>query len=195
MARYVRITATSSVANGPWTSIGEFSILDGNGAQIPFSELSVYDFDSQETVAETAPATRAIDGNPLTFWHTAYANNTIDPLPHHLTVDIGSLRSVGGFVYVPRQGNQNGRIADYQVHYSSDAANWTLMTSGTWGNDAVTKTFEGLVGHRKARCQIAGPSGTVNGPFDVTVVFDYDVTDCAARATTMWLVFRPRRRM
>ncbi|MCW1925141.1 Ig-like domain-containing protein [Luteolibacter arcticus] len=177
VARYVRLTATSAVANGPWTAVGEFSILDGNGAQIPISEVSVHDFDSQEVVAEVSPATRAIDGNPATHWHTAYANNNVDPMPHHLTIDVGSIRSIGGFVYVPRQGSQNGRIANYQVHYSTDAATWIPMTSGTWGNDTVTKTYDALVGHRKARCEIAGPSGTVGGPFDVTVVFDYDVTD------------------
>jgi hypothetical protein len=33
-----------------------------------------------------------------------------------------------------------------------------------------------LVGNRKARCEIAGPVAA-SGPFDVTVVFDHDVTD------------------
>lgn len=179
-ARYVRLTATSSVGNGPWTSVGEFSILDGNGASIPISELSIFDFDSQELVAEFTPASRVIDGNPSTFWHTTYANNVIDPLPHHVTIDLGSERSVGGFIYTPRQGNQNGRIANYQVHYSTDATNWTLMTSGTWPNGTAIQRFDGLVGQRKARCQIGGPSGTVGGNFDVTVVFDTDVTDFTA---------------
>ena len=176
-ARYVRLTATSSIANGPWTSIGELSILDGNGAAIPISELSVADVDSEELIEEFAPAVRAIDGNPDTFWHTTYGAEGIDPLPHHITLDLGSERSVGGFIYTPRQGNQNGRIADYQVHYSSDATNWTLMTSGTWPNGTAVQRFDGLVGQRKARCQIGGPSGTVGGNFDVTVVFDTDVTD------------------
>jgi uncharacterized repeat protein (TIGR03806 family) len=177
VARYVRLTATSEVNNNNWTSVGEFTILDGDGSAIPISEVSVHDVDSEEKVDAANAAANAIDGNPTTFWHTEYGNGGEDPMPHHLTLDVGSIRSVGGFVYVPRQGMQNGRIAVYQVHYSSDAVTWTPMTSGTWGNDAVTKTFADLVGHRKARCEIAGPSGTVGGPFDVTVVFDYDVTD------------------
>lgn len=176
-ARYVRLTATSEVGGGPWTSVGEFSILDGNGASIPVSELSVFDFDSEELGDEFTPAVRAIDGNITTFWHTGYGTGGIDPLPHHITIDIGSLRSVGGFIYTPRQGNQNGRIANYQVHYSTDASNWTLMTSGTWPNGTAVQRYDGLVGLRKARCEIAGPVDTVSGPFEVTVVFDMDVTD------------------
>ncbi|QJE97459.1 Ig-like domain-containing protein [Luteolibacter luteus] len=176
-ARYVRLTATSSVGNGPWTSIGELSILDGNGAAIPISELSVADVDSEELIDEFAPAVRAIDGDPDTFWHTTYGGGGIDPLPHHITLDLGSQRSVGGFVYIPRQGNQNGRIASYEADYSTDGVNWTPMTSGTWPNGTVTKRFDGLVGQRKARCQIGGPSGTVGGNFEVTVVFDMDVSD------------------
>jgi mono/diheme cytochrome c family protein len=181
-ARYVRLTATSEVGGGPWTSVGEFSILDGNGAPIPISELSVFDFDSEEIGDEFAPAVRAIDGNITTFWHTGYGTGGIDPLPHHITIDIGSLRGVGGFIYTPRQGagDQNGRIADYQVHYSTDATNWTLMTSGTWPDSGAAQRFDGLVGLRKARCEIAGPIATVSGPFDVTVVFDMDVTDFTA---------------
>ncbi|WP_367874831.1 Ig-like domain-containing protein [Luteolibacter sp. Populi] len=179
-ARYVRLTATSEVGGGPWTSVGEFSILDGNGAPIPISELSVFDFDSQELQDEVAPASRAIDGNNATRWHTTYGGGGIDPLPHHLTIDIGSLRGVGGFVYVPRQDQQNGRIANYQVHYSNNGANWTLMTSGTWPNGTASQRYDELVGPRKTRCQIAGPVAPVAGPFEVTVVFDMDVTDFTA---------------
>src|SRR5262249_54495929 len=39
-------------------------------AAIPRTQYSVYQFDSQETVGETAPATQAIDGDNNTIWHT-----------------------------------------------------------------------------------------------------------------------------
>jgi len=177
-ARYVRLTSTAEVNGNPWTSVGEFSILDGTGSAIPTSELSVQAYDSQETVDEYSPATNAIDGNAATFWHTEWGAY-IAPIPHYLTINLGSTRPVGGFIYTPRQNGPNGRIANYQVHYSTDGVNWTLMTSGTWANDAVSKRYDGLVGLRKARCQIGGPVAPVTGPFDVTVVFDTDVTDFA----------------
>jgi len=178
-ARYVRLTALSEVFGRAWTSVGEFSVLDGAGSPVPISEQSIFAFDSQETVDETAPATRIIDGNTSTYWHTEWGTPEPPP-PHFVTIDLGSVRSVGGFIYTPRQNSSNGRIADYQVHYSTDAVNWTLMTSGTWPNDTAIQRYDGLVGQRKARCQIGGPSGTVPGSFDVTVVFDMDVTDFTA---------------
>ncbi|MEO5715440.1 MAG: Ig-like domain-containing protein [Luteolibacter sp.] len=179
-ARYVRLTALSEVNGNPWTSVGEFTILNDTGAAIPFSELSVYDVDSEETVDATNPASRAIDGITSNFWHTGYGTGGTAPLPHHLTIDLGSTRGLGGFIYTPRQGNQNGRIAGYQVHYSVDGTNWTLMTSGTWPNDTAEQRYDGLAGKRKARCEIAGPVATVGGPFDVTVAFDMNVTDFTA---------------
>lgn len=175
-ARYVRLTALSEVNGAAWTAVGEFSVLDGNGSPVPISEQSIHDYDSEELVDEFSPVVRVIDGNPDTFWHTEWGAVNPPP-PHFVTIDLGSLRPVGGFIYTPRQAGVNGRIANYQVHYSSDAVNWTLMTSGTWPNDAVPKRFDGLAGQRKARCQIAGPASPVGGSFDVTVVFDMDVTD------------------
>ncbi|MEO5916499.1 MAG: discoidin domain-containing protein [Luteolibacter sp.] len=178
-ARYVRLTALSEVLGRKWTTVGEFSILRADGTPVPTSDLSVYDYDSQETVDGNSPATMAIDGNPTTYWHTEWGAYEA-PLPHHLTIDIGSLRKIGGFVYTPRQGNQNGRIANYQVHYSVDGINWTPMKSGTWPNDTAVQRYDGLVGKRKARCEIAGPVARVGGPFDVTVAFDTNVTDFVA---------------
>jgi uncharacterized repeat protein (TIGR03806 family) len=178
-ARYVRLTALSEVNGNPWTAVGEFSVLDGNGSPVPISEQSIHAFDSEELVDEFSPAVRVIDGNPDTFWHTEWGAVSPPP-PHFVTIDLGSPRPVGGFIYTPRQAGVNGRIANYQVHHSNDAVNWTPMDSGSWPNDAVVKRFDGLVGQRKARCQIAGPAGTVAGPFDVTVVFDRDVTDFGA---------------
>ncbi len=175
-ARYVRLTALSEVLGRAWTSVGEFSVLDGNGSPIPISEQSIHEVDSEELTDEMAPASRIIDGNTGTYWHTEWGVPEPAP-PHFVTIDLGSERPVGGFVYTPRQNSSNGRIGSYQVHYSTDAVNWTLMTSGTWPNSAAIQRYEGLVGQRKARCQIAGPSGTVAGPFEVTVVFDMDVTD------------------
>lgn len=182
-ARYVKLTAGTTAQNtevngNAWTSVGEFTVLNGEGAAIPFSELSVHQVDSEELVNEFSPASQAIDGNPDTFWHTEWGGP--DPVgPHFITIDLGSLRSVGGFIYTPRQNNQNGRIARYTVEYSEDAVSWTTMASGTWTNSPAIQTYAGLVGQRKTRCEIAGPTGPVSGLFDVTVVFDDDVTDFA----------------
>ncbi len=151
-------------------------MLDASGAVIPVSEISVADFDSEETVDAFNPAAHAIDGDSGTFWHTEWGAYEA-PLPHHLTLDLGSVRAVGGYEYVPRQDSANGRIANYEVHHSSDGTNWIPMDSGTWSNGTGTRRFDEDAGRRPARCQLAGPSGTVGGAFDVTVVFDMAVDD------------------
>ncbi|MFD0895176.1 discoidin domain-containing protein [Luteolibacter ambystomatis] len=179
-ARYLRLTSTAEVNGNPWTSVGELSILDDKGVAIPTNQLSVAAVDSEETVDETAPAIRAIDGDVNTFWHTGYGTGGIAALPHYITINLGSTRPVGGFVYVPRQGNQNGRIKNYQVHTSTDGVNWTLMTSGTWPNTTDTFRYDQLANSRAARCNIAGPTGVVNGAFETTITFDMDVTDFTA---------------
>jgi glucose/arabinose dehydrogenase len=97
-ARYVRITANSEVNNNAWTAIAEFSILDDNGVAIPTSALSIYGVDSEEVINGYAPASNAIDGNTSTAWHTKWWNGEA-AIPHYMTVDIGSLRPIGGFIY------------------------------------------------------------------------------------------------
>lgn len=174
-ARYLRLTALSEVADQPFTAVSEFTVLDGGGSPIPVSDLSVFSVSSEEVGNEFAPASQAIDGLADTYWHTEWGEFE-PPHPHTLVIDLGSLREVGGYVYLPRQGSRNGRIEDYEIHLSADGSDWVPFDSGTWQDGVEAKRFEGGVGVRAARCQIAGPSGTVGGAFEATVVFDMDVT-------------------
>ncbi|MEV6521167.1 phosphocholine-specific phospholipase C [Longispora sp. NPDC051575] len=97
-------------------------------------------FDSQETVGETAPATRAVDGNPATFWHTKWSGGNA-PLPHELQLDLGSARTVTGVTYLPRQdGGANGRIGQYELQLSTDGTTWSTAVAGTFADDAAAKT-------------------------------------------------------
>jgi uncharacterized repeat protein (TIGR03806 family) len=172
LARYVRLTATSEVNNNAWTSVGEFTVLDDAGNPLA---TTVHAYDSQETVGENAPASHAIDGNPLTYWHTRWKNPA--PVhPHYITLDLGSAKNLGGFVYVPRQDGANGRIRNYQVHHSGNASNWTLMTSGTWPDGTASQRFDSLLRRRAARSQIAGPATHSGGMFEVTITFDMNVS-------------------
>jgi phospholipase C len=100
---------------------------------------SVKSFSSQETTGENGLATNAVDGRPTTIWHTKWSES---PLPHEIQLDLGSLRTVTGLRYLPRQdSNANGRIGTYELHTSTTATTWTLAATGTLPDNPELKTI------------------------------------------------------
>jgi beta-galactosidase len=88
--------------------------------------------DSFET-GEGEPA-NLLDGNPESYWHTAYSA-TEPAHPHEVIVDTGSSHRLTGFEILPRSGNPNGRIARYEFFVSADAKNWgAAVASGIFPN-------------------------------------------------------------
>ncbi len=77
-----------------------------------------------------SPAANAIDGNPSTIWQTnAHAEQT---LPHHITIDMGSVQRIAGLAYLPRQdGSHDGVVENYRFESSVDGQHWTTNTE--WG--------------------------------------------------------------
>ncbi len=108
---------------------------------VPQSQISVTAVDSQETVSENGLATRALDGNSLTHWHTRYTPSD-DPLPHTLTLDLGTRYHVDGLRYLPRQdGGTNGTVAGYEIYTSLDGSTWgSAVATGTFASDTTEKT-------------------------------------------------------
>jgi alpha-L-fucosidase len=90
--------------------------------------------DSQETTGENDTAANAIDNNSSTIWHTRW--NADLTLPHYITVDMGTLRRIAGFTYLPRQdGNPNGTVENYRFETSTDGVRWTTnVISGIFAN-------------------------------------------------------------
>ena len=135
-ARYVRLQALTEVNGNPWASMAEFNLLDTGGAVMSRTGW-VASADSQQTGGWEA--TKAIDGNGSTIWHTAWSpSSTV--LPHAFTVDLGASRSIGGFKYLPRGDSANGRIANWRFYTSLDGITWTQLATGTFANDATEKT-------------------------------------------------------
>src|SRR5262244_2473868 len=116
----------------------EVSVTPGT---IPQQQMRVVSADSQELNGENGAATNAIDGNPATFWHTEWSQQTA-PLPHTLVLDLGGQYQVDGVRYLPRQdGTLNGTIAGYQFYVSADGTTWgTAVATGTFAADTTEKT-------------------------------------------------------
>ena len=81
--------------------------IAGAGAAITRMEFGlakakwkILDCGSQD--GDEEEARKAIDDNPKTFWHTRYRDG-IDPMPHHISVDLGETVTIRGFTYMPRR--------------------------------------------------------------------------------------------
>lgn len=103
--------------------------------------------DSQDAPENSAAF--AIDGDPATFWHTLWKSGATPP-PHEIRIDLGAVRSLEGFRYLPRQdGFVVGYIGQYQFRTSLDGIHWSSAASGTFANDNEEK--EALFSARNAR--------------------------------------------
>ena len=87
-------------------------------------------------------ATRAIDGDPRTMWHTNWEPSPSPP-PHWLALDLQKTVALAGIRCVPRSDkNPNGRIGTFEVHVSGDGAKWIKVAMGKWSNDAIAKIVQ-----------------------------------------------------
>lgn len=134
--RFVRLVADSAVQS-PYTAVAEFNLLDGAGVAIDRAGW-VASADSEEDVFVGGAGARfAIDGDPITMWHTAwFAVSPAPAHPHTLEIDMGSLHEVGGFRYLGRQdGSLDGRIAAFRFFVSVDGEDWGQpVVQGTLDN-------------------------------------------------------------
>ncbi len=68
-------------------------------------------------------ASRMVDGNTETIWHTAYGV-TVTQYPHTVDFDCGEEKLIKGFTYLPRQSGSNGDIRKYSISLSADGKTW-----------------------------------------------------------------------
>jgi uncharacterized repeat protein (TIGR01451 family) len=136
--RYVRIEALSEAGNrGPWTTIAELGLLNGDGQPIPKNGWRVQYVDSENP---GEGASRAFDGDPATFWHTRWQGSQ-PPHPHELQIDLGNYYPrLSGFTYLPRQSGSNGRIGQYRFYVSSTGSQWIQVAEGTFPDTAALQT-------------------------------------------------------
>ncbi len=99
----------------------------------------VIETDSEDS-ANGNVAANAVDGDADTIWHTRWQPSS-DPMPHHLTVDLGRTVTLNGITYLPRQDMANGRIAECEVYCSLDPASWAAPTAKVkWPNTDQLQT-------------------------------------------------------
>lgn len=79
-------------------------------------------------------AKNAIDGDAGSLWHT-HGKDGESGLPQSLTVDMGTVKTLKGFTYTPRQdGIAHGMVDQYTFEVSLDGKTWTKTTEGEFAN-------------------------------------------------------------
>ena len=84
-------------------------------------------------------AEHLVDGNPNTYWHTMWSV-TVANYPHWVDFDCGSVKTLKGFTYLPRQDSRNGNIKQYRVQVSQDGSTWSQpVNEGQFENNQREK--------------------------------------------------------
>ncbi len=77
-------------------------------------------------------AAHIFDGNPDTYWHTAWRNIHVS-YPHTLVIDLGEEQSIAGVKMQPRRDVSNGLIGACRIEFSQDNKTWTTAFDGETG--------------------------------------------------------------
>lgn len=97
----------------------------------------VIDFTSQEIAGEGTNgfASRLIDGNINTFWHSCWSSCTPAQTswPHRITVDMKTANKLHGIEVVGRQGGSR-HAKDIELLVSNDNVNWKSVANVTLPN-------------------------------------------------------------
>ena len=84
-------------------------------------------------------ASKAIDGNLDTMWHTPWSITNNSKLPQSLTIDLGGSNNVSSIKVSPRTSQTNGIITKYEIH-AINGNSETLVASGNWKLDNLAKS-------------------------------------------------------
>jgi F5/8 type C domain/Fibronectin type III domain len=145
--------------------------------RVPVSgPVRVVAVDSEETTAENGTGGNVLDGDPATIWHTERSAQA-PPHPHHIILDLGSVRTVYGIRYLPRQdGNLNGTIMSYELYVSADLETWgTPWMSGSWTATADEKILLQSSGQSGRYLKLVATSEASEGPWtsaaEIQIIF------------------------
>jgi len=98
----------------PYAAVAELDLLDVGGNAISHNGWTIAYVDSEERTGEDGSAENAIDGQTANYWHTEWQSASPNH-PHQLILNLGKAQTISGFRYVPRQGQETGRIKDYRI--------------------------------------------------------------------------------
>jgi beta-galactosidase len=119
--RFFALESLNAHDGKPYAAVAELVLLDTAGKPLTMDSLRVAYVDSEERTREDGTAENTIDGQTANFWHTEWGSASPNH-PHQLVLDLGEPRTIGGFRFVPRQGDRNvgGRIKAFQIYVGNE---------------------------------------------------------------------------
>ncbi len=115
--RYFALESLDALDGQPFAAIAELIFMDANGNDLPRQQMHVIYADSEESKAEDGSASNVLDNRPNTFWHTEWKDNR-PAHPHQVVIDLGGDKTLTGFRYLPRAGQDSGHINHYRAFLS-----------------------------------------------------------------------------
>ncbi|KAI4212091.1 MAG: hypothetical protein LQ351_005121 [Letrouitia transgressa] len=109
------------------------------GKRIPQEERRTWKLDctSKLTIHDCE---KVIDGENNTFWQTNANRQSIDVLPHSITIDLREIKNVNALSMRPLpDADLGGAVAGHKVYISTDKQTWNLVAFGTWFGDVQDK--------------------------------------------------------
>ena len=105
------------------------------GQQIPQHERDTWIVDCTSVITNHE-CDKTFDGLNSTFWQTKVDTESIDPLPHNITIDLREIKNVSAISMRPLpDADLGGAIAGHKVYVSVDKEDWELVAFGTWFED------------------------------------------------------------
>ncbi len=132
-----RVTLAGVQADSLADTSASFSITVPDSAYLllPRGAYSLHSVSSEQDNNAHAAA-NAIDGDPTTFWHTAWGTNETTP-PHEIVFALNQITTLSGLRYLPRQDGANGRIEEFEIFLSLNGEQWQrVIAQGLFFNNA-----------------------------------------------------------
>lgn len=114
----------------------------------PKAKWAIAAFSSEETV-DSRLASRLIDNNTATFWVARYSSDPTDYPGHWVTVDMGEVSQVDGFIINQKEGDR--KIKELQLLISDDNNSWENLGTFTLNNIDLLRQYIDLPQRKQFR--------------------------------------------
>ena len=105
------------------------------GGAIPQDERQTWNVDCTSVLTKHE-CENVIDGSNFTFWQTTADAESVEFLPHSITIDLREIRNVNAISMRPLpDADLGGAIAGHKIFLSVDEITWDLVAFGTWFED------------------------------------------------------------